>query len=65
MGRLSGRKNVIQANQQLAQELSKCILIFLVSCMCNLCAFIDSKEVHTATMRIPVFLNLGTAETKQ
>jgi len=26
---------------------------------------LDSKEVHTATMRIPVFLNLGTAETKQ
>ena len=33
--------------------------------MCNLCAFLDSKEVHTATMRIPVFLNLGIAETKQ
>jgi len=26
---------------------------------------LDSKEVHTATMRIPVFLNLGIAETKQ
>jgi len=26
---------------------------------------LDSKEVHTATMRIPVFLNLGTAETQQ
>jgi len=26
---------------------------------------LDSKEVHTATMRIPVFLNLGTAQTQQ
>jgi len=27
--------------------------------------FPDSKEVHTATMRIPVFLNLGIAGTQQ
>ena len=65
LGRLLGRKHVIQANQQLVQKLSKCFLIFFVVRMCNLCAFLDSKEVHTATMRIPVFLNLGIAETKQ
>ena len=34
---------------------------------CSCCFFTalsspDSKEVHTATMRIPVFLNLGSAE---